>query len=278
MNLLSQVRKTIEEHDLLVAGESVVVGVSGGPDSLCLLHLLRHLSRAYDLTLHVAHLDHGIRGEESRVDAQFVADLARQWELPATVERADVPRLAEEEGLAIEEAARRARYRFLARVAGQVGASRIAVGHNADDQAETVLMHFLRGSGLAGLRGILPLSPLGELRLGQSERDSPLAAELRLIRPLLEVPRSAIEAYCRDQELSPRFDRSNLDTTYYRNRLRHKLLPVLETYNPNVREVLRRTAQVMAADHELLRLPANLREVAKSVGERRLSVIQSHCQ
>lgn len=251
--LLAQVRGTIEEYDLLVRGESVVIGVSGGPDSLCLLHVLRRLAPAYELTLHLAHLDHGIRGEESQADAEFVFDLARQWGLPATIEHANVPQLAEEEGLAIEEAARRARYCFLARVAGKIGASRIAVGHNADDQVETVLMHFLRGSGLAGLRGMLPLSPLGELRLGSAVRDSPLAAELRLIRPLLEVPRSAIEAYCRRQGLSPRFDRSNLDTTYYRNRLRHELLPVLETYNPNVREVLRRTAQVMAADHELLR-------------------------
>jgi tRNA(Ile)-lysidine synthase len=209
MNLLAQVMGTIEEHDLLGKAESVVVGVSGGPDSLCLLHVLRHLAPEYGLTLHVAHLEHGIRSEESEADGAFVADLARRWGLPVTVEHADVPRYAEGEGLAIEEAARRARYRFLARVAGQIRASRIAVGHNADDQAETVLMHFLRGSGLAGLRGMLPLSSLGELRLGRGVRDSPLAADLRLIRPLLEVPRSTIEAYCHRQGLNPRFDRSN---------------------------------------------------------------------
>jgi len=253
MSLLAQVIGTIEEYSLLERGEPVVVGVSGGPDSLCLLHVLKHLAPEYEVTLHVAHLEHGIRGEESEADARFVAHLARQWEFPITVEHANVPRLAKEEGLAIEEAARRARYGFLARVAVHIGASRIAVGHNADDQAETVLMHFLRGSGLAGLRGMLPLSPLGELRLGEALRDSPLAAALRLIRPLLEVPRSEIEGYCRRNALEPRFDRSNLDTTYYRNRLRHELLPTLEDYNPNIREVLRRTAQVMAADYELLR-------------------------
>jgi len=239
MDLLTQVMETIEEYGLLVRGEPVVVGVSGGPDSLCLLHVLKHLAPGYGVTLHVTHLEHGIRGEESEADAQFVAGLAHRWGLPVTVEHADVPRLAEEEGLAPEEAARRARYGFLARVAGQIGASRIAVGHNADDQVETVLMHFLRGSGLAGLRGMLPLSPLGELRLGAALRDSPLAGELRLIRPLLEVARPAIEAYCRSRGLQPRFDRSNLDTTYYRNRLRHELLPMLEGYNPNIRALVK---------------------------------------
>ena len=253
MSLLKQVKETIEEYSLLERGEPVVVGVSGGPDSLCLLHVLKRLAPQYEMALHVAHLEHGIRGEESEADARFVSDLARRWGLPITMEHANVPRLAEEEGLAIEEAARRARYGFLAWVAVEIGARCIAVGHNADDQVETVLMHFLRGSGLAGLRGMLPLSPLGELRLGQVLRDSSLAADLRLIRPLLEVPRSAIETYCRRKGLEPRFDRSNLDTTYYRNRLRHELLPTLESYNPNVREVLRRTAQVMAADYELLR-------------------------
>jgi len=262
MDLLTQVVETIEEYGLLRRGEPVVVGVSGGPDSLCLLHVLKRLVPEYDITPHVAHMEHGIRGKASEADARFVSGLARRWGLPVTVEHADVPRLAEEEGLAIEEAARRARYGFLARVAVDIGASRIAVGHNADDQVETVLMHFLRGSGLAGLRGMSPLSPLGELRLGRVLRDSSLAAGLRLIRPLLEVPRSAIEAYCRREGLEPRFDRSNLDTTYYRNRLRHELLPLLETYNPNIREVLRRTAQVVAADYELLR-----RELGEAWGQ-----------
>ena len=262
MNLLARVIETIEEHDLLPRAEQVVVGVSGGPDSLCLLHVLKRLAPQYRLGLQVAHLEHGIRGEESEADAQFVSDLAQKWGLPITVEHADVPRLAQEEGLAIEEAARRARYGFLARVAVGTGASRIAVGHNADDQVETVLMHFLRGSGLAGLRGMLLRSPLGELRLGERLRDRPAACRLRLIRPLLEVPRSAVEDYCRRYGLEARFDRSNLDTTYYRNRLRHELLPTLEGYNPNIREVLRRTARVMAADYELLR-----REVGEAWGE-----------
>ena len=163
--LLQQVRRTIEQHDLLVPGDGIVVGVSGGPDSLCLLHVLLHLRDEHRLRLHVAHLNHGTRGADSDADAEFVARLAAEWGVPATVERQDVPALARAHGLAFEEAARRVRYAFLARVSEEVGACKIAVGHNADDQAETVLMHFLRGAGPAGLRGMLPLTPLTDYRL-----------------------------------------------------------------------------------------------------------------
>jgi len=230
----------------------VVVGVSGGPDSLCLLHVLRQLATDYDLKLHVAHLDHCIRGSESQADAAFVRQLAAEWKLPATVEAEDVPALARARKLAIEEAARQARYTFLARVAHRIEATTIAVGHNADDQTETVIMHWLRGSGLAGLRGMLPETPLTEYRLLEEE-DLSQRSSLRLIRPLLEVPRKAIEAYCREHGLQPRFDLSNLDTTYYRNRLRHELIPYLEGYNPNIREVVRRMARVIADDYAWLR-------------------------
>ncbi len=247
-SLLAHIRRTVERYDLLRPGDRVVVGVSGGPDSLCLLHLLVQLQEPYRLALHVAHLNHRLRGAEAEADAAFVARLAADWGLPCTVEEVDVAAHAQARRLSIEEAARQVRYTFLARVAHRIGTTTIAVGHNADDQTETVLMHFLRGSGLAGLRGMLPKTPLGEMRLG-----APLPApDLVLIRPLLEVPRAAIEAYCAAHGLEPRFDRSNLDTTYFRNRLRHELLPLLEQYNPRIREVLRRTASVIAADYQVL--------------------------
>lgn len=249
MDVTKQVIATISKYDLFGAGDIVVIGVSGGPDSLCLLHVLKSLQDELHLQLHVAHLDHAIR-PESAADARFVADLAERWGLPATIERQDVPALARAEGFAIEQAARRARYRFLAHVAGLVGARVVAVGHNADDQVETVLMHFIRGAGLAGLRGMQPQSPYPPA-LG-SHQAQEVAEKLTLIRPLLEVPRSAIEAYCQTHELQPRFDRSNLDTTFFRNRLRHELIPELETYNPNIREVLRRTARVIADEYDYL--------------------------
>jgi tRNA(Ile)-lysidine synthetase-like protein len=249
MSLVVQVRQTIERYDLLPKGEPVVVGVSGGPDSLCLLHVLCRLAEGYDLTLQVAHLNHQIRGAEADADAAFVVDLAAEWGLPCTVAARDVPALACRHKLAIEEAARQARYTFLAEVASEVGSRTVVVGHNADDQAETVLMHFLRGAGLAGLRGMLPKTPLSHYRLLEGQT----GVVLSLARPLLETPRLEIEVYCTEHGLEPRFDRSNLDTTHFRNRLRHELLPYLESYRTNIREVIRRTAHVAADDYALLR-------------------------
>lgn len=251
-HVANAVRANIERHHLVVAGESVVVGVSGGPDSLCLLHVLRNLED-YQLDLHVAHLNHGLRGAEADDDAEAVCALAAQWGLDYRSERADVTGLAGRHHLAVEEAARRARYRFLKRVAHGVGSRCIAVGHNADDQAETVLMHWIRGSGLAGLRGMLPVTPLSQYRLIPSASPQPPDHELRLVRPLLEVPKSDIEAYCVSHGLQPRFDRSNLDKTFFRNWLRHEVLPLLATHNPNVSEVIRRSARVLADDYALLR-------------------------
>lgn len=253
MDLLRIVREAIRSHDLFSPRDTVVVGVSGGVDSLCLLHVLLRLAPELDVRLHVGHLEHGIRGRESEEDARYVAELSAEWGVPISVGRADVPALARERGLAVEEAARQARYRFLGDLARSLGGRTVAVAHHADDQAETVLMHFLRGSGLAGLRGMLPLSRLDELRLGERVEPAPPGEAIRLVRPLLDVRRTEIERYVAELGLEPRFDRSNLDTTHFRNRLRHELLPYLETFNPNVREVLRRTAVVAAGDYQVLR-------------------------
>jgi len=228
-------------------GDTVVIGVSGGPDSLCLLHALKQLRNELGINLHVGHLDHGIRGEESREDAAFVEGLARSWGMLASVERGDVPSYAERHKLAIEEAARHVRYSFLGRVVQELGAQCIAVGHNADDQVETILMHWMRGSGLGGLRGILPVQALG----AEAWWSGPT---VKLVRPLLEVSRSEIESYCQGHSLDPRFDRSNLDLTYHRNRIRHELLPHLESFNPRIREVLRRSSRVITDDYDYLRL------------------------
>jgi tRNA(Ile)-lysidine synthase len=252
MDMQGKVLAFVRRESLLAAGETVVVGVSGGPDSLCLLHVLGALRNELGIRLHAAHLNHLIRGADADADAQFVADRAAEWGIPCTVEARDVPAFAREHSLAIEEAARRVRYAFLVEVARRVGATRIAVGHNADDQSETVLMHWLRGAGLAGLRGMLPATHMADLRLiGRPEQ----MTGLWLVRPLLEVPRPAIEAYNHGQGLFPRFDRSNLDTTLYRNKLRHELLPYLEReFKPRLGEILRRSARVIRDDYGLLRV------------------------
>lgn len=250
-SLVRQVLADIRRLSLFRPGDGVVAGVSGGADSLCLLHVLMRLAPEMGLRLHVAHLNHGLRGRESDADAQFVAEFAAAWQLPFLSERIDVGVLAQEQHLSLEEAARQARYSFLWRIAIEAGAGCVAVGHHADDQAETVLMHFLRGSGVAGLRAMLPRMELADLR-ALPDRAALTPETVQLVRPLLHVRRADIETYCREEHLDPRSDRSNEDTTLYRNRLRHELLPILRTYNPNIDEVLARTAEVMAGDFEVL--------------------------
>ncbi len=240
----------IHRERLVSPGDTVLLGVSGGADSLCLMHLLHACQAELGITLHVAHLNHLIRGADAEADAQFVADFAAQLGIPCTVQSRDVRAVARERQLGIEEAARRVRYAFLFETAREIKAARIAVGHNADDQSETILMHWLRGAGLAGLRGMLPATPLADLRLLSP---STSGKERWLIRPLLQTPRADIERYCRAHDLQPRCDRSNLDTTFYRNKLRHELLPHLEkAYKPNLRVILRRSAQVIRDDYDLL--------------------------
>lgn len=214
----------------------LVVAVSGGADSLTLLYLL-HKAGQHPLT--IAHFNHQLRPEAAD-EAQFVADTGRKLNLPCLLGQGDVADLARREGLSLEEAARQARYQFFAQTARTTGAKVVMTGHNADDQAETVLMHFLRGSGPAGLRGMLPLAPL------------PGAGDLQLARPLLNTGREAILAYCTANQLRPVLDSSNQDLTFFRNRLRHELLPHLAGYNPNIKERLRHSATILAADYELL--------------------------
>ena len=223
-----------------VCDQGVIVGVSGGADSLALLHSLLALHEAFRLRLQVAHLNHQLRGDESEADACFVEELAREWGLPATVESHDVAAFAALRRLSTEEAARLVRYGFLEQVAEREGAQVVVVAHHADDQVETILMHFLRGAGLAGLRGMLPSTTY------------PFKAPVRLLRPLLDVTRAEIEAYCAEQQLTPRVDHTNADTGFLRNRVRHELLPLLEQYNPNLRAVLRQNARVLADDYDYL--------------------------
>jgi tRNA(Ile)-lysidine synthase len=243
MSLKKRVEKSVQQargHPRpFSAADPLLVGVSGGPDSLALLHLLKGI---YDPTaLVVVHLNHQLR-PGAAVEADMVARTAAEWGIAFFVQETDVAALAQMESLSLEEAGRFARYRFFAAMAGEVGARYVAVAHNADDQVETILMHLLRGSGLAGLRGMAPLSPL------------PGAPGLNLIRPLLHTSRAEIEAYCREQLLEPAEDSSNQDIAFLRNRLRHELLPLLSQINPQIRRSLQNTASLIAADYGALEL------------------------
>lgn len=232
-----KVRRFIKQHRLVTGGEKLVVAVSGGPDSVCLLHILWKLQKELDIELHVAHLNHQLRGAESDADAAYVADLAQRLGVPATVESHDVRAYQSQHRLSLEEAAREVRYSFLAQTAAEIGAARVAVGHTADDHVETIIMHLLRGSGTRGLRGLRPVSRR------QSGDDS-----LVILRPLLDLTREETTAYCRRHRLVPRADTSNLSPEPFRNRIRHKLLPELQKYNPQVTEALLRTARIAADD------------------------------
>ncbi|MBI4283191.1 MAG: tRNA lysidine(34) synthetase TilS [Chloroflexi bacterium] len=227
----------IRQHHLLSGQHCLLVAVSGGPDSVCLLHLLVALREELKIKLHVAHLDHQLRGAESEADARYVADLAHQLGIPATIERRDVKAEQARQHTSLEEAAREVRYTFLAEVARSIGADRVAVGHTADDHIETILMHLIRGTGTRGLRGLQPNSRW------QSAGNS-----LTIIRPLLPVSRLETADFCRNHQLMPRIDTSNLSLSPLRNRIRHQLLPLLESYNPRVAEALLRTARLAGDD------------------------------
>lgn len=237
---VDRVLRTLNLHDALAAGERIVVAVSGGGDSVALLHILDRLKDVLGTDLHVASLDHGIRADDGRHDLDFVVRLATRWRIPCTVDHADVPRLAREWGIGLEEAARRARYAFLARVAREQGSKTVAVGHHALDQAETILMNIVRGSGTRGLRGMQVVSEL------------PNHPGVHLARPLLHHSKDELAAYCRRHKLPFREDSTNCDIGYRRNFLRHEIISRLQRLNPNLLDAFDRLAQSAALDEDFI--------------------------
>jgi tRNA(Ile)-lysidine synthase len=228
-----QVLRYIRSCGLIKAGNRVLLAVSGGADSVALLRVLLELRDDLGIVLAVAHLNHQLRGESADADEAFVRELAATHGLDFFVERAKVAEHAEAERIGLESAGRKLRYEWLAKIAGEHRFDAVATAHTADDQAETVLMKFLRGAGTRGLAGIYPL-----LRRGAKQ-------EVRFVRPLLGTTRREIESYLESLEQPWREDETNLDRRFLRNRVRHELLPLLERdYNPNIREVLSETAEI----------------------------------
>jgi tRNA(Ile)-lysidine synthase len=241
---------------------TLLVAVSGGQDSVCLLNGLVEAARQAEdgPRLVVVHLDHCLRGDRSSEDAAAVEELARAYGLEAAIWRADVSRYARANRLGLEEAGRFARYQVLRVEAARRLAWGAATAHTADDQAESVVMNLLRGSGLAGLAGIAPSLDYSEGQLGpvlpETQVGPPTpSSTLRVIRPLLGLPRSDTAKYCRALGLAVRPDESNLDPTHLRNRVRHHLIPLLLSYNPSIRAGLASLAAVVSEEaSELERL------------------------
>ncbi|MFA5090409.1 MAG: tRNA lysidine(34) synthetase TilS [Candidatus Omnitrophota bacterium] len=233
--LIDKFKKTVKSYNLISPKDKIVVGVSAGPDSVALFYLLQALKKETGISLHIAHLDHMLR-KDSSYDAVFVRHLAERMCVEATIGSCNVRALCKKGS--IEEAARNARFDFLFRVAKQTGANKIALGHNLDDQAETVIMRILRGSGLSGLSAILPKRKM---------------AGYEVIRPLIGIKRKEIEVFLKRKKIKTRLDRSNTRDIYLRNRIRNKLLPLLEKeYNSNIKEVLANMAENVAYDYDYL--------------------------
>lgn len=234
--MLDHIETTLLEQCALTKDRPVIAGVSGGPDSLCLMEALRKAG----YRVFVAHFNHKLR-PDSDADANTVEQTAGRLNLKWIIESGDVRAFAETEKISIEEAARIMRYRFLMAQARKYNAQAVAVGHTADDQVETVLMHFIRGAGLAGLKGMTHRTIIHMF-------DS----EIPIVRPLLDVWREETVIYCAANGFRPRHDPSNASLDFLRNRLRHLLIPTLESYNPRFREVIWRTSRSLAGDFEII--------------------------
>ena len=256
--LEKRVGSFLREHQLTTSRKPLLVAVSGGPDSVCLLHVLNALRKDSGLKLHVAHLDHQLRRDASVADAQYVLDLCHELGIPVTIEQRNVRTYQKEHKLSLEEAAREVRYGFFAEVAESIGAEWVAVGHTLDDHVETVLLNLLRGAGTRGLRGLQPVR-----RWKLSSR------RLTIIRPLMEVSRKETAAYCRRHRLQPRIDITNSSLKLTRNRVRLELLPLLKSYNPDIIEGLLRTSRIASDDIAFLEQTADRhwRKIASKEGE-----------
>ena len=234
--MFNRVYEYIQKHNMLKPGDGVVVGVSGGADSMALIHLLCRMREYIPMALYVVHIDHGIRGEAAKEDALFVETMATEWGLDFFLKEASIPRLAKEWSLSEEQAGRKVRHEFFEEVRQRVKGHKIALGHHRDDQVETILFNIIRGSGLAGLSGMEPV------------RDG------IIIRPLLEVSRREIEAYCHREGIGYRHDHTNEETIYTRNRVRHMVIPMIEEhFNPSFSASLTRMGDILREDEAFLR-------------------------
>lgn len=238
--MIDKVKKTIEKHNLIKNGEHIIIGVSGGPDSVCLLHILNTIKTQYNLKLTSVHINHMLRGKASDEDESYVKQLCEVLQIPCYTFKVNIKEISKELGISIEEAGRKARYDTFNKVLEEIKADKIAVAQNMNDQAETLLMRLTRGSGLDGLSGIAYIR------------------EGTIIRPLLDVARDKIETYCELNELNPKTDETNLEAIYTRNKIRLELIPYIEkNFNKNINYHLWKTTNILREDKDFIYSYAN---------------------
>ncbi|WP_250675370.1 tRNA lysidine(34) synthetase TilS [Paraclostridium ghonii] len=246
--IVDRVRSTINKYNLLQKGDKIVLGLSGGPDSVCLLHVLKQIEEEYDISIYAAHLNHQIRGIEAQKDVMYISSLCDNLGIKFFVKSINVPEYCKKHGLSIEEGARKLRYEMFYEIKQKTKSNKIAIGHNLNDQAETILMRMMRGTGLQGLKGI------------EYKRDD------TIIRPILDIERSSIEAYCEENNLNPRIDSTNLENIYTRNKIRLDLIPYMqENFNTNVIESICRMGNNLKLDSDYIEQEGNKKfeEVSK---------------
>lgn len=233
--MINAIKAYIAARGLIHPGDKVIAGVSGGPDSMALLYILKELRGEMAFSVAAAHVNHGLRPEAAR-EQEFVEEQCRGWQIECFTKTVDVRQRARQTKTSLEDAGRQVRYAFFRQLLQDLEADVIATAHHQDDQAETVLMHLLRGAGMQGLRGIMP-------RNG------------KLVRPLLQRNKKELLAYLQEQEIDYCVDQSNQDEKYLRNRIRHQLIPLLQqAYNPQITESLSRLAEIIGAENELLQM------------------------
>ena len=231
---MEKVIKTIEKYNLIQNGDKIVIGVSGGPDSICLLHILNSIKVKYNLQLFVAHVNHMIR-ENAKKDEQYVIEFCKNIDVPVYVKHVEVLNVAKEQKISTEEAGRNERYKFFDDVLEKTDSNKIAIAHNSNDKAETVIMNILRGSGISGLKGIEP------------KRNN------KYIRPLIETSRDEIEKYCKDNCLETRHDESNDENIYNRNKIRNIVIPYIKKeFNNNIINTINRLSEVATEESEYI--------------------------
>lgn len=233
--MLDKVLKTIHENSMFSVNDKVIVAVSGGPDSMCLLHVLNRIKDKLNIKIIAAHVNHCLRGNESDEDEVYVKEFCSKLNIDFYSTRVDINRFSKEKGLSSEMAGRAARYEFFENIKSKVGAQKIAIAHNANDQAETILMRIMRGTGIAGIVGIKPV------------RDK------IFVRPLIKIGREEIESYCKKEHINPRIDNTNLTNIYSRNKVRLELIPYIKrNFNEDIITTLNRLSDTVNVDNDYL--------------------------